>query len=84
MKDRQGGIHVREEELDALLDHIVREEARRGREIRTTWRTIDAIQSIRDFGGEGGLSLSFSQFADHFGSRPLGTLLLRDGVVCTR
>lgn len=84
VEDRQSGIHVREEELDAVLDHIVRQEARRGRKTRTTWRTIDAVQSIRDFGGEGGLSLCLSQFADHFGSGALGTLLLRDGVVGTR
>jgi hypothetical protein len=43
MKDWQRWVHVREEKLDAVLDHVVREETRRGREGRTAWRTADAI-----------------------------------------
>ncbi len=43
MEDRQGRVHIREEEFDAVLDHLVREQARRRREGRTTWRAVDTV-----------------------------------------
>ena len=83
MENGERWVHIREEEIDAFFDHLARQEAWRRRESRTTWRTIDTVQSIRNFRGERCLSLCFAQLADHFRSRPLWTLLLRDGVVCT-
>jgi hypothetical protein len=83
MQDRQRRVHVREEKLDAVLDHVVREEARSGRERRAARRTVDAVQSVRNLGGERGLSLGLAQLANHLCSRPLGPLLLRNGVVGT-
>jgi hypothetical protein len=76
-------VHVGEEELDAILDHVVREEARRRGERRTAWWTVDTIHSIRNLGGECGLSLRLAQFTDHLRSRPLGSLLLWYGMICT-
>lgn len=83
MQNRQRRVHIREEELDAFLDHFLGQQTRRRGKRGTAWRRTDAIQSIRDFGGEGRLSLGLAQFADDFGSRSLGSLLLRDGVVGT-
>lgn len=45
---------------------------------------MDTVDSIRDLRRECGLPLGFPQFADDLGSRPLGTLFLRDSVVGTR
>jgi len=83
MEDGQCRVHVGEEKLDAVLDHVAGQEARRRRERRTAWWAVDAVQSIRDFGGERRLSLGFAEFADDFRSRSFGALLLRDGVVST-
>lgn len=83
MQNRQGRVHIRKEELYAILHHVAREEAGRGRESRTTWRSMDSVETILDHGREGGLSLGFPQLADDSRSRPFRTLLLRDGMVGT-
>ena len=83
VENGKGGIHVRKEEFNTLLDHIVRKKTWSRCQRRTTWRTAHTVHSIRDFGGEGRLSLCFSQFTDDFGPRTLGPLLLWDGVVGT-
>lgn len=76
MQDRQRRVHICKEELYAIFDHVARQEAGRGRERRTTWRTGDAVEAISDLGRERGLSLRLPQFADHLCSGPLGPLLL--------
>ena len=84
MENGEGRIHIREEKLDAVFNHVIREEPGRGRESRTTWRTVDAVQSIRDFRRESTLSLCLPKFADHFCSRAFRSLLLRYRVVGAR
>ncbi len=84
VEDGQGRVHVGEEELDAILNHLVGEQAGCRRQRRAAWRTADPIQSIGNLRRERRLSLRLAEFADHLRPRAFGPFLLRDGVVGTR
>lgn len=84
MQNWQCRVHVREEEIDAFLDDLVREESRRGCEGRRTWRTMDPIDSIMDLAGERALALCLAQLADDLRSRALRPFLLWYRVVSAR
>lgn len=83
LKDGHNRVHISEEEFHRFLDHLRCQESgrRRQRRRRTCW-AAQSIESTLNFGGKTGLSLGFAQFADHLRPRALGTLLLRNGIVC--
>lgn len=84
VQDGEGRVHVGKVEFDALLDHVLGQEARRGSQRRTAGRTGDAIEAVRNLGGEGRLALGFTKLADHLRTRALGAFLLWNGMVGTR